>query len=223
MDVTGYLPIEQSKNAENIKDGDYQKDGLWYCGVCHRPKQHRIELGSFCISSVPCSKTVRFSGFSSTTVRFDCSSAFFRGLPPFMPFARFFLHISSYLLESLSSWFLIKENAIAATPESSCTSKSFSYSKILLNRHRKRSRRKLTRQITPRLIRQRFQWSVIRLPARDWKKAVFWNTTESRALRQCPLECGIMLCSFWVSIQTKHSGRRSEMVRTSDISFTWSM
>ena len=47
MDVTGYLPIEQSKNAENIKDGDYQKDGLWYCGVCHRPKQHRIELGSF--------------------------------------------------------------------------------------------------------------------------------------------------------------------------------
>lgn len=47
MDVTGYLPIEQSKNAENVKDGDYQKDGLWYCGVCHRPKQHRIELGSF--------------------------------------------------------------------------------------------------------------------------------------------------------------------------------
>lgn len=47
MDVTSYLPIEQSKNAENVKDGDYQKDGLWYCGVCHRPKQHRIELGSF--------------------------------------------------------------------------------------------------------------------------------------------------------------------------------
>lgn len=45
MDVTGYLPIEQSKNAENVKDGDYQKDGLWYCGVCHRPKQHPDRAG----------------------------------------------------------------------------------------------------------------------------------------------------------------------------------
>jgi DNA replication protein len=33
--------LSQAKNArpENIVDGDYQKDGLWYCGKCNTPKQ----------------------------------------------------------------------------------------------------------------------------------------------------------------------------------------
>lgn len=43
MDMTEFLPIRQSENLRGIKRGDYQKDGLWYCGNCHTPKQHRFE------------------------------------------------------------------------------------------------------------------------------------------------------------------------------------
>ena len=35
---------ETAKNSININEGDYQKDGLWYCGKCDTPKQCRITL-----------------------------------------------------------------------------------------------------------------------------------------------------------------------------------
>ena len=34
--------LEKVKAVNPIEDGDYQQDGLWYCGKCHTPKQLRI-------------------------------------------------------------------------------------------------------------------------------------------------------------------------------------
>lgn len=41
MDAVGFLePIARAAAAANpIRPGDYQKDGLLYCGICHTPKQ----------------------------------------------------------------------------------------------------------------------------------------------------------------------------------------
>lgn len=36
--------IENGKRNININDGDYQKDGLWYCGKCNTKKQTEIHL-----------------------------------------------------------------------------------------------------------------------------------------------------------------------------------
>lgn len=35
---------EISERTNPINEGDYQKDGLWYCGKCNTPKQSRIEI-----------------------------------------------------------------------------------------------------------------------------------------------------------------------------------
>ena len=36
--------IENGKKNIQINEGDYQKDGLWYCGKCHTKKQTEINL-----------------------------------------------------------------------------------------------------------------------------------------------------------------------------------
>lgn len=38
------LLLKKVKAVNPIEDGDYQKDGLWYCGKCHTPKQLRVEF-----------------------------------------------------------------------------------------------------------------------------------------------------------------------------------
>lgn len=45
MDVTGFLPLQES-GEERMNDGDYTgEDGLVYCGVCGKNKQLRISFG----------------------------------------------------------------------------------------------------------------------------------------------------------------------------------
>lgn len=45
MDVTGFLPLQES-GEERMNDGDYTvEDGLVYCGVCGKKKQLRIVFG----------------------------------------------------------------------------------------------------------------------------------------------------------------------------------
>lgn len=44
MDITGLLPIQESEKNKFLKKGDYvAEDGLWHCGVCKKPLQHRID------------------------------------------------------------------------------------------------------------------------------------------------------------------------------------
>jgi len=47
MDVMGMVAsiAEQSARAIQMEDGDYEQDGLLYCGKCHTPKQTTVELG----------------------------------------------------------------------------------------------------------------------------------------------------------------------------------
>lgn len=42
-------------NAKNLrKPGDYEKDGLLYCGKCNTPKQYRLRIGECKVKIVPC-------------------------------------------------------------------------------------------------------------------------------------------------------------------------
>jgi DNA replication protein DnaC len=43
LNIDTIFPEEGS--VRNIKKGDYQQDGLWYCGKCHTKKQTRVSLG----------------------------------------------------------------------------------------------------------------------------------------------------------------------------------
>lgn len=54
MDLTGYLDDLNEKAAFVFKreEGDYEKDGLLYCGKCHTPKQGVQDF--FGIVSIPC-------------------------------------------------------------------------------------------------------------------------------------------------------------------------
>ncbi|MBE6608146.1 MAG: hypothetical protein E7633_06305 [Ruminococcaceae bacterium] len=38
------IPEQAAAVANKVVDGDYQKDGLWYCGRCNTPKQGRYDV-----------------------------------------------------------------------------------------------------------------------------------------------------------------------------------
>lgn len=35
--------LENNATAHPLKEGDYKKDGLWHCGVCHEPRQVKLQ------------------------------------------------------------------------------------------------------------------------------------------------------------------------------------
>ena len=44
--IGGYIEAA-AKRPVKVEDGDYEKDGLLYCGKCHTPKQKVIEVGGW--------------------------------------------------------------------------------------------------------------------------------------------------------------------------------
>ena len=44
MDIEDVLQITPDEEVMRIRDGDYQKDGIWYCGRCRTPRQTDITV-----------------------------------------------------------------------------------------------------------------------------------------------------------------------------------
>ncbi len=44
MDVTGFLPIKANEDMKQEREGDYVRDGILYCGKCHKARQMKINL-----------------------------------------------------------------------------------------------------------------------------------------------------------------------------------
>ena len=42
----------ESHRRISIREGDYRKDGIWYCGICHTPKQYNRQAGEIWINAM---------------------------------------------------------------------------------------------------------------------------------------------------------------------------
>lgn len=50
-DLVKALANESHRRIE-VREGDYRKDGIWYCGMCHTPKQYNKQVGDIFINAM---------------------------------------------------------------------------------------------------------------------------------------------------------------------------
>ena len=43
---------KRSHHVIPVREGDFIKDGLWYCGLCKTPKQYKKEMDGFTINAM---------------------------------------------------------------------------------------------------------------------------------------------------------------------------